>query len=459
MNRIAGRAWALWLMIAVLLGGVGFFVYEYVTDSADWVMHSGSPHVYEGANQTIALGSVVDRDGNFLLSLNNGRVYTSDTSVRRSTLHWLGDRLGNIRAPALTHYANALAGFSLVNGLYDYGGGGGQATLTLSAQVQAAALSALGDYKGTVAVYNYKTGELLCAVTTPTYDPDAVPDIAGDTTGAYEGVYLNRFTQASYVPGSIFKIVTTAAALESMEGVADLTYTCTGSYAFGADKVTCERPHGTQNLKAAMMNSCNCYYAFLSQQMGGEKLTEYVERFGVLKSVTFDGIHTATGNYNVSGAAAVEVAWSAIGQHTDLINPCAYLTFVGAVANGGQGVTPYVMQSVSVGDKVTYRAEIAPRDRVMSEETAGILRDYMRNNVVNNYGAEKFAGLTVCAKSGTGEVDGDKRSYAMFTGFATDEAYPLAFIVCVENAGYGKAVCIPILSQVLAACKQALDQA
>ena len=82
----------------------------------------------------------------------------------------------------------------------------------------------------------------------------------------------------------------------------------------------------------------------------------------------------------------------------------------------------------------------------------------MQNNVSVKYGAENFPGLTVGAKTGTAEVSGQKPN-AMFAGFVADEEYPLAFIVAVENGGYGKQVCIPILSKVLVACKDVLTRA
>lgn len=455
MNRIAGRSWCLCLLIALLIGGLGYFSYEYVTKADGWVLHSGSPHVYEGGGQTISLGRVVDRDGAFLLKLSEGRVYASDPVVRASTLHWLGDRSGNIRGTAVHTYAKKIAGFSLVNGLYGYGGGGGEVKLTLSAPVQAAALAALGNYKGTIAVMNYQTGELLCAVSSPTFDPDAVPDLKQE---AYEAVYWNRFTQAAYVPGSIFKIVTTAAALEAMPGVRDRQFTCTGRLALQGGSITCERAHGRQDLKAAMKNSCNCYYGDLTVALGGEKLTAAVERYGVLKRQSFDGLTTSTGHFDVTGAAQVELAWSGIGQHRDLCNPCGFLAFVAAVARGGEGVKPYVVCSVKVGEQVSYGAETVASGRILSEETAAILREFMRNNVENSYGDENFpAGMTVCAKSGTGEVDGDKKSYAMFTGFVLNGEYPLAFIAAVEDAGYGKKVCMPMISRVLAVCKTVMD--
>ena len=452
MHRIASRAWTLWLLVGLLLGGLGFFLYEYTTASNQWVMHSGNPHIYEGGAQTIACGMIVDRDGNFLLNMAGGRIYAADSYLRAATVHWLGDRSGNVSSPILHQYAQHLAGFSLVNGIYGYGGTGAQGRLTISSTVQKTALEAMGSYKGTVAVYNYRTGEILCAVSTPAFDPDYVPDLSQDDIGLYEGLYLNRFTQSVYIPGSIFKIVTTAAALEKIPNIRSQRFTCTGSIAIGADRVTCETAHGLVNLKSAMARSCNCYYASLALQLGAETLEERVRAYGITQSISFDGIRTASGNFQAMGQEYVEVAWSAIGQHKDQINPCAFLTFVGAIANGGQGVTPYVMAEVG-----NYRATPVLRQRIMSQETADVLREFMENNVVSNYGANHFPGLTVCAKSGTGQVGGGKRSNAMFAGFVTDEEYPLAFIVAVEDAGYGKQVCIPILSKILSVCKEVLS--
>lgn len=349
MHRIAKRAWALLLVVVALLGGLSFFLHEYTCYAKDWVFHSGSPHVY-GDSDRLAIGSVVDRDGSFLLNLHQKRTYSQDPSLREAMVHWLGDRSGNIYTPTLEHYKNHLVGYNTLNGIYQYGGQGGQVSLTLSAAVQKAALEAMGDRKGTVAVYNYKTGQLLCAVTTPTFDPENVPDLSAP---GYEGVFMNRFTQAAYIPGSIFKIVTTAAALEQIPDIRQMRFTCTGSYAFGPDKVTCERAHGEVDLQKAMTRSCNCAYAQIALLLGSEKLQAYIDRFGLLEPVRFDGITTARGNVALQDAAKVELAWTAIGQHKDQINPCAFLTFVGAIANGGKGALPYLVDRVTVGDDTT----------------------------------------------------------------------------------------------------------
>ena len=453
MHKIAKRALFLLVLILPLLAGVTLFAVRYAADGGTWAVHAGSPHVYNGGN--IGCGVITDAEGYLLLDLRDARAYSNATDVRKSVLHWLGDRYGYISAPALAEYSEELAGFDRINGLYSYTDAVGVAQMTLSAQVQVAALEALGDYHGTVAVYNYKTGQLLCAVTTPTYDPDNVPQI-DDGDPSYDGIYVNRFTQSQYIPGSIFKIVTLAADYEALPDVTSQTFVCTGSYSIGADQITCEVAHWEQDTETAFRNSCNCAFAQIAQQLGAENMEKYVAQFGVTDSVTFDGITTQVGNYE-AGDAQVSLAWSGIGQYNDLVNPCAYLTFVGAIANGGRGVLPYVVEKITVGDNETYEASTRKSDRIMSEETAELLQEYMRGNVVNNYGSDRFGGLTVCAKTGTAEVGGDKKPNAMLVGFSTDEEYPLAFVVCAEDAGYGGTVCIPIASKVLSACKSFLD--
>ena len=455
MNRVTKRTWIMGLFLLVLLGGMVFFLWEYVTQAGDWVVFSGSPHVYNNAN--IGCGTITDRSGEVLLDITDQRTYSSDAATRKSTLHWLGDRKGFISAGAVSHYAGKMAGFDLVSGIYGSSGEGGQMTLTLSARVQNAALEAMAGRKGTVAVYNYKTGEILCAVTTPTYDPDNAPDIASDTTGQYEGVYLNRFLQSTYPPGSIFKVVTTAAALDCVPGILDKTFTCTGTYAYGTESVTCEKAHGMLTLETALSHSCNCAFAQIAELVGKKNMVKYVEQFGVTDSLSFDGVTTAEGNYDISNTAPVSFAWSCIGQHTDLINPARYMTFMGAIAGGGVGAEPHLVARVSAGEEVTYEADTVKTDRIMSKEVAGQVRQFMRNNVRTIYGDGNFLGLNVCAKSGTSQLGGGQTSNAMFAGFVEDEAYPLAFMVVVENGGYGSATCVPVISKVLSVCKAVLD--
>ena len=456
MNRVARRTTIALILALVLIGGMLLFLVEFLLSADNWTVFEGNPHVYNGTN--IGCGVITDRNGEILLSALDGREYAADEKIRMATIHWLGDRAGYISAPAVSYYSEEMAGYSLINGLYSYSGTGGEATMTISAEVQKAALEAMGDRKGTVAVYNYETGEILCAVSTPNYDPDHVPDISGDESGKYEGVYLNRFTQVAYVPGSIFKLVTAGAALEALgEDAQDLTYTCSGSYQIGADYVTCGKSHGTISMKTALAKSCNCYFAQLVQEIGGSTLKRYVNKFQITESLTFDGITTRSGTFDIDGAASVEIAWSGIGQHLDLVNPARYMTFMGVIAGGGEASEPYIVSEVRCDGHTSYTANSVSTGRLMSRNTAEILQKLMRNNVATIYGDGYFPGLEVCAKSGTAEVGGGELPNATFAGFVANEEYPLAFICIVENGGAGSDVCVPIVSKVLSACKNLID--
>ena len=455
MNRVTKRTWLMGAFLLALLFGMVVFLWEYATSAHKWVAFTGSPHIYNNTN--IGCGTITDRSGEVLLDITANRSYAVSENTRKSTLHWLGDRNGFINAAAVSTYAGEMAGFDLINGVYSASGQGGKAKLTLSAWAQNTALEAMKGRKGTVAVYNYKTGEILCAVTTPTYDPDNVPDINGDTTGTYNGVYLNRFIQSAYVPGSIFKIVTMAAAVDCVPGIENEIFQCYGKVAYGTEAVTCEKAHGQQSLKAAFANSCNCAFAKIAELVGKNNMVSYVKKFEVTKKLSFDGVTTAAGNYDISDTAPVSFAWSCIGQHSDLVNPARFMTFMGAIANGGIAAEPYIMAYVENGGEATYEAKTTKTGRLLSEDTAKQIKAYMRHNVEAVYGDWNFPGLAVCAKSGTSQLGGEQNPNAMFAGFVDSDEYPLAFMVVVENGGYGSHTCVPILSKVLGVCKAVLD--
>ena len=456
VHRVMKRTWVIYVFLLVLLAGIAFFLWEYATQAQRWVAAMGSPHLYNNSN--IGCGTITDRSGTILLDISSSRSYAEEVLTRKSTLHWLGDRKGFINASAVSNYADEMAGYDKINGVYAASGEAGHAQLTLSARVQNTALEALGNRKGTVAVYNYKTGEILCAVTSPTFDPDDVPDIAQDDTGAYDGVYLNRFVQSAYVPGSIFKIVTLAAALENIPDIQDQTFRCYGEIEYGTEAVTCETAHGKQSLRGAFANSCNCAFAQIAEQLGKTNMVNAVKKYAITDALSFDGVTTAQGNYNVVDTAPVTFAWSCIGQHSNLVNPARFMTYMGAIANGGSAAEPYIMSRVENGKKVTYEADVHKTGNLMSAETAQTLKAYMRHNVEAVYGDWNFPGLSVCAKSGTSQLGGGQKSNAMFAGFVDSEEYPLAFMVVVENGGYGSHTCVPILSKVLGVCKSVLDQ-
>ena len=455
MKKVSGRAIFPLILAIVLLAGTVLLCVRYFAKADEWVTFSGSPHVYTGVN--LDGGVVTDRDGALLLDSTDGRTYSADAVTRTATMHLLGDRYGYIQAPLLGSFADDMIGFDKINGLYGAEGTEANAALTLSAAAQTAAYQALGNYHGTVGVYNYKTGEILCAVTSPSYDPDNMPDVDADTSGAYDGVYVNRFFQAAYTPGSIFKIVTLAAAIETVPDWESLTFTCEGKTIIGGQEIICEGVHGTITLKQALAHSCNVAFGELAGKVGTKALMEYAEKLGLSESFECDGIPVKAGTVDLKDADAGDLAWAGIGQYTDQVNALTFMRAMGRIAGGGTGAEPYLMAKITRGEKTAYEAKTETSSRALKAETAAKLTEYLRNNVATMYGDWQFGGLNVCAKSGTAEHEG-KTADAMFAGFCVDENCPLAFVVFVENGGSGSAVAAPIAAKVLQVCAAAINR-
>ena len=446
MKSISGRTLMALLLAGLLLFGLLTFMIRYGIYADDWISHSRSSGVR-------SIEKVTDRSGRVVYAPHEDRPYSDDGLIRKATVHLLGDLEGNIDPLLLKQYIPQLVGFDKINGTYGMQSGNGHVELTVDGSVESVALQALAGRKGTVGVYNYKTGEVLCAVTTPTFDPYDAPPVPDAADSALEGLYLHRFFHVTYPPGSIFKLVTTAAALETVPDILDRTFSCAGSITVNGEVIHCQsnKAHGEQTLRQALANSCNCAYAQIAQLVGAEALTRKAEQIGITESLSVDGYHTKPGSFDLGGASKNRVAWAGIGQDVDMVNPCQYLTYMGAIANRGRAALPYLVKRVSSGGTVRYQAKTDWTDPMITRAAANELADLMHNNVVQMYAPVNFSGVKVCAKSGTAEVNG-KQNTATFAGFIDSDQFPLAFIVVVEEGGSGAATCSPIAANVLWAC-------
>lgn len=454
MNKLAKRAWFALALAGILSIGLLVIIVRYFTQAQDWVTFQNSPHVYN--NGVMDSGMIVSREGTLLLDATHGRSYAEDYTLRCSMLHLLGDTEGNITPYLLNEYGDELVGFDLLNGTHHTGLGSGVLRMTISADAQRTAMNALGGRHGTIGVYNYKTGEVLCMVSSPNYDPCDVPDVAGNEE-YYDGVYINRFVHSIYAPGSTFKLVTAAAALEYISDIQSQTFYCGGSEEIGGETVICNGVHGTVNFEEALSESCNVAFAEIAQQLGVRRLSSYVEQIGITDHLRFDGIETAAGHFDVEHATAYETAWAGIGQYTDQINPCQYMHFMGAIANGGQAAIPHLVSRVTFGDSEKYEAKTDMGARLINSDVASELAEMMHYAVQNQYGSWYFNGLYAGAKSGTAERGEGQNANAVFSGFVQDSDYPLAFVVVVEGGGGGGSTCAPIIQQVLYSCMVAMD--
>lgn len=447
MKKIEKRAIMCLLLGLVLVVGVGIFSYRYVVHGGDWASYEGNRDVY--AKGDIKMGALYDRDGQLLMkNTSDGMQYHSSSSIRKALMHITGDKDNNISTGANRALSDELIGYDLINGVYSLNKEGKEIKLTLDSKACSAAYNALNGRKGCVGVYNYKTGEVLCMVSSPSYDPANPPKISADDDS---GVFINRFTSAKFAPGSVFKLVTAAAAIESLNNATGITAHCIGVENYGhGDKVTDLSAHGTVDMKNALRVSCNVYFGQLAQKVGAGKIKKYVGKTGLDSSYNIDGIETAAGSFEYP-SKGVNLAWTGIGQYKDMVNPCAMMVFMGGIANEGEAINPYIVVRDSWSDKLkSYLPNHGVQTTSMLESTtAATLKSMMANNVANNYGSGMFPGLKVCAKSGTAEVGGNNRPNAWFVGFVDDDTHPYAFAVMVENGGYGTSTGGTVANKVL----------
>ena len=449
MRKIEKRAVLCLIIALALIAGLGLFCFRFVKNASDWAAYPYNRHMYSNSGQLLS-GTILDRDGDVLTEVKDGeRVYYPDATVRRATVHAVGDGSGYIGTGALTAFADRLSGYNLITGGYSPLGSGRNLTLTLDAYLNVTAYNAMDGRQGTVGVYNYKTGDILCMVSTPSFDPENAPD----ASSAEDGIYLNRFLSSAQVPGSIFKTVTLTAALENLPDLKDRTFTCTGETTVGGTVITCPKPHGKMDIESAFANSCNGVFGALAAELGGDTMTKYVEQAGLTRRMSVDGIMTAAGHYDVSEANKGQIGWSGVGQYTDTVNPCNMMAYMGAIANGGTAAVPRLILDITTPSGIpTSWQRTEETDTLVQGGTAAQVKEMMKNNVVQTYGTDRFRGLDIGAKSGTAEVGGDKRPNAWFAGFLDDPEHPYAFIVLVENGGGGASVAGEIAATVLQAC-------
>ena len=450
MKKIEKRAVICLALVVLLTAGILLFVVRFALYGGQWASFAANRHLYNSSGQ-LSVGRVLDRDGDVLswVDEDGNRRYYENATVRKATLHVVGDAQGKIGTGALVAFADRLSGYNLLTGAYSLTREGNDLYLTIDARLNYIAYQAMGGKKGAVAVYNYKTGEILCLMSTPTYDP-ADPPVISDDDPAYDGVYLNRALSGVFTPGSIFKTVTLTAAIENIPDLFDRTFTCTGSTQVGGQAVTCPHAHGEMDIGGAFANSCNGVFAQLAAELGSDVMTAYVQKAGLTSRYDVDGISTAAGSFDLTGADDNQLGWAGVGQYNDLVNPCGVMVWMGAIGNGGTAAVPRLVLKTEGGMLPELFVE-KQTGTLIDAGTAGTLADLMANNVRQTYGSGRFPNMDLCAKSGTGEVGGGKAPNAWFAGFLRNEDAPYAFAVLVEEGGSGADTAGNVAAQVLAA--------
>ena len=456
MKRIMTRSLILWFVTFAFLAGTIYLGVITVINHNKWVQQPFNGHMASSADLGNA-GKITDRNKTVLAHSEDGkRYYADDSATREALLHVVGDESLNISTGIQSRYRTSLSGYNFVvgAGLPESLRPNSDISLTVDAKSCRAAYEALGSHKGACVVYNYKTGAVLCDVSTPSYDPADPPTITEDNESEYDGVYLDNVVSSTFTPGSTFKIITAAAAIENIPDIDQQSFTCNGSIDMDGNPITCESAHGTQSFSQAFANSCNCAFAQIAVQVGEEKMKATAEKLGFNNdSYMMSEIPVATSHYDAMNAGDNALSWSGIGQYTDLANPMLMAMISGAVANGGTAAAPYIVEDDgNLINKLNIAVNKGGDVSMIAGETASRVKELMKGSAESySWRGVSLSGLPFCAKTGTAEVGEDKEPTAWFVGFIDDDSHPYAFAATIVEGGYGITAATPVVEAAIGA--------
>ena len=349
---------------------------------------------------------------------------------------------------------------------------GNDLVLTLNMRAQRAALQGLAGRCGSVVALEPQTGKVLVMASFPTYDQNVIEG----NYGALQRIQApckppaplyNRATYGLYAPGSTYKVVTAAAAIDSGRYTAGSRFHDPGYcevYGRRVNNYDTTRPFGNVDLRQALVNSINSVFCNIGKELGSKLLVEYSKRFGFYETPpleTPDNERVASGLYDDDGKlfdpkldSDVDVGRFAFGQERLLVTPLQMAMVAGAIANGGVVMEPRVIDRIlSPKGTIVTRSRADELRRAVKPETAATVASMMRAVVESGTGtAAQVPGLVVGGKTGTAETGVAGTNNAWFIAFAGRERPEVAIAVVLEQQnGTGGQLAAPIARTVLQA--------
>ncbi len=328
---------------------------------------------------------------------------------------------------------------------------------------------------GNVIIMNPKNGDILAMATYPYYDLNSPYTInneqlsniwseleSSEKSKYLQGMWRNKAITDTYEPGSTFKLVTTSIALE--EGIAETdkagSYCCTGSIEIAGARIKCwryYRPHGSQSLRQALMNSCNPVFIGLGQKIGVKKYYEYLGKFGFLQKTGIDLVGEAGSIFlKEEKVGPVELATISFGQRFE-VTPIQMITMVSTIANNGLYVKPRVVKKI-VDAETGEIKEVEPefKNQVISKETSEKVLSMMTSVVAEGTGKNaRVKGYNVGGKTGTSEDGVNTGKYVTsFIGVAPTDDPQICILVTLynptgESGHQGGTVAAPVAGKIL----------
>ena len=476
---IARIAIVLCLLFGLIAVGAGYWQ---VVRASDLSRAVDNPLVIAAARDVVR-GRILDRTGAVLATSKkdaNGEPYR--VYADRSLAPLIGYASPVYGTAGLERAYNAeLSGQGSPNSLDDLlsklapgAQQGNDLTLSLSLKLQEAAVKALGPDRGAVVMLDPRTGRVLAMASTPTFNANAIADpttavAAFNRTAAAAGQpFLDRATMGEYVPGSVFKIVTSVAALGSGAINAATSYPQQPAAEQTGLLVSGFRIHdghhdftGSQVLDydQAIEVSCNIYFALTGLRTGGAALSTWAAKLGFGAPLPFDlptaasQVTNGGGNFGGGFKDDVELANAAYGQAETLVTPLQMALVASTVANGGVEMKPQLVTSIA-GPGGRQAIQPAVLNTVMSPSVAGTIGNAMELAVESDWGriftsGAAIPGIDTAGKTGTAQIGGSAEPNSWFIGYAPANNPTVAIAVVVEQGGHGSARAAPIAGSLM----------
>lgn len=324
--------------------------------------------------------------------------------------------------------------------------------LTIDVRLQTACDKLLGNRNGAVVVMNPKNGEILALASHPAFDPNVFvrPGTSDERLKLLKDKIgrpmSDRAISGLYAPGSVFKIVTASAALETGKINHDTHFVCLGSYRLGRGKFDCwkEEGHGGQNIQLGLMNSCNVFFYNTGRLAGVDAIESYAKLYGYGKKTGIDLPDEVDGlapgrawklSRKKGGWYEGETLNYAIGQGYLMVTPIQVMRMMAVIANKGSLVKPYVVKQIGKTCISTEKEKnIGLKDRTIEEIRKGLFE--VINNENGTGKRAKAEGVIAAGKTGTAQ-NPQGRTHAWFIGFAPYDDAKLCLVVFLEHGGKG----------------------
>jgi peptidoglycan glycosyltransferase len=347
---------------------------------------------------------------------------------------------------------------------------GATVELTLDGSAQKAAWNAMQGRKGAAVALDPETGKILAMVSTPSFDPNDLASHSRDTaTGAWKQLgdddsrpLTNRAIGGDlYPPGSTFKLVVAAAALEHGDYTKDTKIPGPGSYTLpNSSSVMANHPRGVKKpcgpndestLSQALQQSCNTSFAELGVKLGEDDLNSTAQDFGFDQSVQIP--QSVTPSRMAEGMDDAQLASSSIGQYDTRVTPLQMAMVSASFANDGRVMQPQLVDSVRTSDlSVVDQFKAKQLSQPVSASNAAQMREMMVATVKDGTGTgAAIDGAEVGGKTGTAQWGDGRSPHAWFTGYGQKDGKKVAVAVVVEQGGYGAEAAAPVARDVMKA--------